>query len=223
MAVATGTAILGAAAIGAVGSAYAGNQQSKAANRATRAGSAAEANRLAFDQEQYDDWEKVYGPIQERLSSFYSSLDPTTFAAQGVQQLQQAHGAQMEQMQRSFAQRGIESPAQEAMQQQAGLDLARGSAAVRQQAPMMLANAQQGFLNQNASNPAAQAISSGYGAQASRQFGAAQQAQGMAAQGYQAAGQSISSGVGAYFQHQAYQNQMQQLQTANTTIPGVTP
>jgi hypothetical protein len=86
---------------------------------------------------------------------------------------------------------------------------------------MMMANAQQGFLNQNVANPAAQGIAGAYGQQAMTQRNAAMQFGQQAGQAGQAAGQAISGGVQSYFQHQAYQNQQAALNAAPAAVPPI--
>lgn len=223
-------AIVGAAAIGGVinyaaseNAKSAQKQATKAMEKSSDAQAAIAQEQLAFSKEQYDDWQRVYGPIQDRLSSFYQNLDPQSFAAQSVKQLQQQYSQVSEQMERSWAQRGIDSPAQEAMQQQAALGMARGAAEIRANAPLQLATAQQGFLNQQVSNPATASIANAsanlgnvFGNQAAMAQGQANAYGQQYGQAMQGVGQAITGGVAGYFQNQAYQNQMNQLQTAST-------
>ena len=215
MAVATGTAILGAAALGVGSSLIAGNQASSSADKATNAQTAMNDAQLAFQQQQYDDWQAVYGPIQDNLSSFYQKLSPETFAASGLQQAQKQYDATQEQFQRTFAQRGITSGAQAMMEQQAALSLAQEKAQIRQQAPMQVATAQQGFLNQQVNNPATAGISNAMQNQANLFGQQATAYNAQSAQAYNAMGQNVQQGFQAYANYQQAQN-LQNQAAANT-------
>ena len=61
------TAVAGATVIGA-------GMQASSASDAADAAAQASAEELAFAQQQYDDWQEVYGPIQDNLSDYYSNL-----------------------------------------------------------------------------------------------------------------------------------------------------
>lgn len=211
-------AIGGAAIVGAWSANNAAESAANASDRATNAADAASAAQLAFQQQQYDDWQAVYGPIQDNLSSFYQKLTPETFAASGLQQAQQQYNATQEQFQRSFAQRGITTGAQAMMEQQAALSLAQEKAGIRQQAPMQVATAQQGFLNQQVNNPATTGISNALQNQTNLFGQQAATYNQQATQAYNVMGQNIQQGFqayGQYQQNQALQNQAIQAQTAS--------
>ena len=200
----------GLTGIGILANLHGANQAETNSRRAANKAYQASAERLAFAKEQYDDWQEVYGPIQENLSSFYQNLDPDTFAASGVQQLEEQFIQVQEDFQRSYAQRGITTGAQALAEQSAALQLAQGKAEIRQKAPLQVASAQQGFLNQNASNPNVSGVTNALGQQANHFQGQASHFQGQAQQGYAAAGQGINSAISSYVQDQ----QFRQMQTA---------
>ena len=106
-------------------------------------------DQLAFQKELYEDWERVYGPMRQNLSNFYSSLTPENFATSGLDQIKKNYDQVEEQFQRAFAQQGITSGAQAMAFHQQSLQEAEARAAVRQAAPLQVAQAQTGF----ASNP----------------------------------------------------------------------
>lgn len=169
------TAVAGAAAAGASASASAkaAKANMSAADRAaTLQAEAAERQaeiaqeQLDFQKQQYEDWESVYGPVRENLSDFYQDLTPETYTASGLSQIDQQYEATLLEFDRQFAQRGIDSPAQDALQLQVGLNAAGQKAAIRQRAPLTVASAQQGFLASNVSNPAATGVASSYQNQA---------------------------------------------------------
>lgn len=204
--------MVAAAVIGTVVSAgisYAGASKSaKAANNATAAQTAASNKNLAFQQQQYADWQAVYGPVQQNLSSFYQNLSGDALVASGLKNYEQQYQAVTQDLQRSFTQRGVDSPAQALLQQQAALGTAEFKATLRNEAPLQVAAAQQGFVDRNVVNPAAQGVSQQLSAQASLYGNQASQYNQQALVGYQAAGQAIQGGVSSYAQYQQYQ-QMQ--------------
>lgn len=219
----------GAAVIGAVSSKSAADSARKSSKEATAmqgkaidAQNEAAAAQLDFQKQQYDDWEAIYGPIQNNLSSFYQNLTPETFATAGLDKFEQQYQASQQQIQRSFAQRGISSPAQDMMNQQAALGAAESKASIRAQAPMQVATAQQGFLNQNTNNPASAGIANAYGTQsniasnqASMYGNQATAANNNQAAAYNQMGQAIQGGVQGYTAYQQQQALQQQATTAN--------
>lgn len=201
MAIGTGTAMLGAAVIGGVASMSAADTAANAQERATD-------KQLALQWAQYNDWQETYGPIQDSLSEFYQELTPTAFIASGLQNLEKQYQTTQSQLQRSFVQRGIESPAQALLEQEAAFDVAESRAELRSTAPLTVATAQQGFLNQQVTNPATQALAGTYGQQAQQ----AGQERGVA---LNQLGQAIQTGVSGYVSQQQQQN-LQQQNYANT-------
>lgn len=212
-------AIGGSAIIGAGASAYAGSQASKASNRASGLQSQAQAAQLAFQQQQYADWKAVYGPIQDNLSSFYQNLSPESLIASGLKNYEQQHIAVQDQLQRTFAQRGVDSQAQQFLGQQDALRTAEAKATIRTDAPFKLAAGQQNFLSGNVTNPTASGVANAYSNQANLYGQQAQQYNTNAVAGYQAAGQAVQGGVQGYLQYQQYQGLKQQ----NTAPFALTP
>ncbi len=103
---------------------------------------------LGFAQRQYDDWQQVFGPIQENLSEYYSNLSPDTFAAQGIQYAEEEFAKVDERLSQSLAQRGIQdSGISASLERESAYDLARTSATIRQAAPQAVAQQQLGFLS----------------------------------------------------------------------------
>lgn len=208
-------AAVGGALIGAYSSSQAAGSAAAASDRATAAQEGSNAAQLAFQQKQYEDWQAVYGPIQKNLSSFYHRLSPGMFAASGIEQAQKQYDATQEQFQRTFAQRGITSGAQAMMEQQAALSLAQEKAQIRQRAPMQVATAQQGFLNQQVNNPATAGISNAMQNQANLFGQQATAYNAQATQAYNVMGQNVQQGFQAYANYQQAQN-LQNQAAANT-------
>lgn len=182
-----------AVAVG-VGSAVAGIYGSK---KAAKSADRNADSSLGFQMQQYNDWKKVYGPIEENLSKFYQDMDPETFAASGLKQFEEQYQYNMQQLDRSFAQQGIEGGAKASLEQQASLSAAETRASIRQQAPLQMAQAQQSFLTGNVVNPMAAGITQTYENRA-QMYG------NQAAMGYQAASQALTGAASAYAQKQQY-------------------
>jgi len=205
-------AIIGSAVVGAGASIYAGNKSASAAKQASGQQAAAADSNLAFQQAQYADWQAVYGPVQDNLSNFYQNLSGDTLVASGLKNYEQQYAAAEQNLQRSFTQRGIDSPAQGLLTQQAALGTAEYKATLRNDAPLKVAQLKQGFLDHNVQNPAAAGVSQQLSAQANLYGNQAAQYNNQATAGYQAAGQAIQGGVSGYTQYQQYQQYQQQYQ-----------
>jgi len=210
-------AVVGSAVVGAVSSASASSKASKSANAATAAASESSAAQLEFAKEQYADWEKVYGPIQENLSAYYNSLTPEKYETQSIQAINQSYANANKQITQSLAQRGI---ATSGLAAQAQVDLstkqAQDTATVRATSDQVVANEKMKFLSlgmgQYANTIAG--VSNAYGNQANL---AAQQSimySNQAAQAAQGVGTALGSGVNSYLSYNAMQNQNLLLQNA---------
>jgi hypothetical protein len=91
-----GTAVLGA---------YSSNKAAKSAGKdASRANAAA----MAFERQKYDDWNAVYGPIQDNLANYYSGLDGDIIATRGLEAYEREYQDAIVDLNESLAQRGIE-------------------------------------------------------------------------------------------------------------------
>lgn len=210
-------AVVGSAVVGAVSSASASSKASKSADAATAAASESSAAQLEFAKEQYADWEKVYGPIQENLSAYYNSLTPEKYETQSIQAINQSYANANKQITQSLAQRGI---ATSGLAAQAQVDLsskqAQDIATVRATSDQVVANEKTKFLSlglgQYANTVAG--VTNAYGNQANF---AAQQAgvyNQQAAQASAGIGSALSGGVNSYLSYNAMQNQNALLQNA---------
>ncbi len=134
------TAIAGSAVLGAVVS-------SNAAGKATDAASKASQSELAFNQQRYDDWKEVYGPIQDNLSDYYSNLSPDMYEAQGLEAFNAEYQKAQDAVATSLAQRGItDSGLSAQLEQQGAVSAAQSRAAIRMDAPAKVAELQSNFL-----------------------------------------------------------------------------
>ena len=98
-------------------------------------------------QRQYQDWEAMFGPIQENLANYYSSMDPKDFALMGKGTIDEAYQTASDSLQKNLAQRGIQGGGVEAgaqAQLESATALARGQNTLQSEAAY--AQAQQDFL-----------------------------------------------------------------------------
>lgn len=111
-------------------------------------------------QGEFTRWNQIYGPIQDNLSQFYQTLTPEAMIVTGLDTTQKAFQATLKTIQRSFAQRGLDTGAEALLNQQAALATAAERAKLRYEAPFKVAEAQQGFLTATSSiqNPWAQEV-----------------------------------------------------------------
>lgn len=146
--------IIGSAVVGAYSSSKAGDAASDSAQQqrdAQKSGDllAKEASdaQLAFQQQQYDDWQNVYGDIQANLSNYYGSMTPDSVTALGLQNIEASYSQSKLNLDRTLAQRGITNSGINA-QAQTSLEISRmnAGAELRQAAPQMVAQQQMGFL-----------------------------------------------------------------------------
>jgi len=218
-------AVVGSAVVGAVSSASASSKASKSANAATAAASESSAAQLEFAKEQYADWEKVYGPIQENLSAYYNSLTPEKYETQSIQAINQSYANANKQITQSLAQRGI---ATSGLAAQAQVDLstkqAQDTATVRATSDQVVANEKMKFLSlgmgQYANTIAG--VSNAYGNQANLAAQQSSMYSNQAAQAAQGVGTALGSGVNSYLSYNAMQNQnllLQNALSAGSTYP----
>jgi hypothetical protein len=141
------TAAITAAVIATAGTVYASNKASKSANRAAQVAGDAEAARLAFEQEQWDEWNATYGPVQDQLANYYETLTPTMRITQGLEAHEKEMNRARKSIEESFAQRGI-SMSGIAAQTKTELSVASAEerARIRAAAPLEVAKEKLGFL-----------------------------------------------------------------------------
>ena len=118
------------------------------ANRARGDANAAAAAQLEFEQQRYDDWNAVYGPIQENLATYYANVTPEYYASVGLETFETQYQTALKRLDEDFAQRGIDPQSGIALslRDQAELDAAETRAGIRRDAPRMAAQDQQNFL-----------------------------------------------------------------------------
>lgn len=151
-------AVAGASVISGVASSKAASKQAKAASKASDA-------QLAFEQERYDDWKEVYGPLQDNLSNYYSNVTPDYYATAGLETFEQQYQIGLQRLDENLAQRGIDpsSGIAVSMESQAELNAAETRAQIRRDAPRQAAEDKSRFLQiglgQNPANSVGNALS----------------------------------------------------------------
>lgn len=176
--------------IGAVGSVAGGLLSSSSANKASSKAASASQAQLDFEKQQYQDWQNIFGPIQDNLSQYYQSLTPDYYEAAGLEAFQKERDAQMTQLNESLAQRGLStSGVQAAVERTNAIDTAQTRANIRREAPAKAAEEQGRFLQIGMGANPANSYSTALSQVAQQQNSYAQQQQ-------QAAGQAIGSAIG---------------------------
>ena len=218
------TAIIGSAVVGAAASASAAKSSSKAAKSATKSADAAaqlqyeaSSEQLAFSKQQYDDWQSIYGPIQDNLSNYYKNLSSDTVASLGIQNIEKEYARSSQLLDQSLAKRGL-SNSGATTQSITQLESARmlGRAEVQANAPMVSAQQQSAFLSAGlgAQSQALSGINSAFGnqinllgQQAANSTSQANNYSNQAAAGYAGIGSSVGQGINTYMTYNAYQSQ----------------
>jgi hypothetical protein len=97
-------------------------------------------------QGQYDRWNSIYGTLQENLGEFYNNLTPQMLSATNLQMRQREYQTAVDTVRKNFAQRGVASGAQSAIEAGMAMENAKARAQIRADAPFQVAEAQTGFL-----------------------------------------------------------------------------
>jgi len=138
----------GAAAGYSIGSGVGGAIEGDEAQRdAERKAAKSRAEYMEHQKGIYKDWQEVYGSVEKNLSEFYQNLTPESLTTMGLQKVEQEFTKQQTDIQRSFGQRNIDSPA--ALVQilnQSEIAEAEARAGVRATAPFKVAEAKQAFV-----------------------------------------------------------------------------
>lgn len=140
-------AVVGSAAVGAVGANVASNRAAGASERASERASEASQAELDFAKERYADWKAVFGDLQENLAEYYENLSPELIETQGIQAIEQERALALQRLDQQFTQRGIGTSGL-AKQAEADVNIstAQQRAQVRAEAPMRAAQEQSRFL-----------------------------------------------------------------------------
>lgn len=146
-AISTGTALLVAGAASAGAAVYGANQASNAAEKARRDRLSAEERRMEDLQNRREEWDAVYGGLEENLAEYYQSLNADDIAAQGIEEYERERNVALTRAREKLAQRGIsDSGIAAGIELNSELQGATARAEIRRKAPAEVAKQQQSFL-----------------------------------------------------------------------------
>jgi len=219
----SGGATLGASAVGAAASAYSSKKAGDAAADAQDSADRQAADQLEmaqqeldFQKQQYDDWENIFGPIQDNLSSYYQNLSPDSYATRGLQGLQESYSVSKKSLEQSLAQRGISDSGVaaaamsnlEVQRMLGGAEIkanAEDSVVSQQSSFLGLGLGQQGALQSGIANSYGN-LSNIYGQQSASNMAQSAQYSQQAASSMAGVGTSIGQGISTYMTSQALNN-----------------
>lgn len=171
-----------------------------AADKAAAAAKSGQDAATDFARQQYEDWQAIYGPLQQNLSSYYSNLTPAYYEATGFEAYQQEWQAAEAETEMDLAQHGLSnSGIATLLKSQANLNRATTRAQIRRDAPSQVAAQQQGFLTIGMQDNAAENMQQTLNSNAQNSNTLASQS---AAASSAATGQAVSaigSAAGKYF------------------------
>lgn len=181
----------------AVGGIVGGVLGSSASNSASKAAASAEKAQLEFDKERYEDWKKVYGPVQDNLSAYYSNLSSDYYETMGLEAFELERNSAMDSLNTYLAQRGIsDSGIATQLNAEADLNSATTRAQIRRQAPAQLAEEQMNFLSIGLGSNPANSVSNTMASQAAGKRQLANSAASASGQAWSSAISSVGSLVG---------------------------
>ena len=192
-------------AVAVAGASVAGSLiSSNASKKASKSASSADKATLEFNQKQYDDWKSVYGPVQDNLSSYYSSLTPDYYETLGLEAFELERNSAMDQIETSLAQRGIsDSGIASQIRSEADLGAATTRAQIRRQAPQQAATDKMNFLAVGMNANPAPSVSKALSDQATGARQRANAAASASGQAWNSAAHSVGSlvetGLSSYF------------------------
>ena len=169
-----------------------------ASKQAKAAGKSADAQ-LAFEQERYDDWQAVYGPLQDNLSTYYQNISPDYYASVGLETFEQQYQTSLQRLDETLAQRGIDpsSGIATSLEAQAEIAAAETRAGIRRDAPRQAMEDKTRFLQIGLGQNPASSVSGALSQQAQvaqQQSAIAQQAEGQAwSQAIPAVGRAVDA------------------------------
>ena len=177
------------AAITAVGAIGGSVISSRASSKASKRAADAQDAQLNFDMERYDDWQNIFGGVQENLSNYYNSISPDYYVAAGLEAFEKEREAQMGKLNETLAQRGLSNSGLAAtVATEDAISSAEARASIRREAPRQAREDQSRFLQIGMGQNPGSSVSSTLGSIAAND-------QTQANQASQAAGQAVSSAV----------------------------
>lgn len=177
------------AAVAAVGSVTGAVMSSRASSKASKRAAEAQDAQLSFDMERYDDWQNIFGGVQENLANYYNSISPDYYVAAGLEAFEKEREAQMGKLNETLAQRGLSNSGLAAtVATENAISSAEARASIRREAPRQAREDQSRFLQIGIGQNPGSSVSSTLGSIATN-------AQTQANQASQAAGKAMSSAI----------------------------
>ena len=186
-------AVAGATVV-AGGMSYAGSRS------ASSDASDASGAQLAFEQEKYDDWNEVYGPIQDNLANYYSNVTPDYYASVGLEEFETQYQTSLARIDENLVQRGIDpsSGIGASIEAQAELGAAETRASIRRDAPIKAAEDKSRFLQIGLGQNPGSSISSTLAQRSDQAANAASVASAATSTAITAAIPAIGTAISAY-------------------------
>lgn len=127
---------------------YAGARRAEdRASDAAEAAAGVARSSSRFARRQYEDWQDIYGDVQENLAEYYETLSPESITSLGLQEQSKATQLAREEIKQSFASRGLAGSGFEtSTMTDLALDDARSRARIRVAAPDMVRGQKENFL-----------------------------------------------------------------------------
>lgn len=177
------------AAVAAVGSVTGAVMSSRASSKASKRAAEAQDAQLRFDMERYDDWQNIFGGVQENLANYYNSISPDYYVAAGLEVFEKEREAQMGKLNETLAQRGLSNSGLAAtVATEDAISSAEARASIRREAPRQAREDQSRFLQIGIGQNPGSSVSSTLGSIATN-------AQTQANQASQAASKAMSSAI----------------------------
>lgn len=171
-----------------------------AADKAVAAASSAQDSATDFARQQYEDWQAIYGPIQQNLSSYYSNLTPAYYEATGFEAYQKEWQAAEDETEMDLAQHGLGSSGiASLLKSQANLNKATSRAKIRRDAPAKVAAQQQNFLTIGMQDNAAENMQQTLNSNAQNANTLASQSSAVSSAATGQAVSALGSAAGKYF------------------------
>lgn len=187
-------AVAGATVVGGV-------MQKNSADKATKEASQASAEQLAFEREQYDDWQEIYGPLQENLADYYTNLTPEFYEAVGLQNYQQELQNAQSTIRERIAQSGLtnRSGVEQSLLAQSEIEAAESRASIRSEAERQTAEDKTRFLQIGLGQNPSSSISQTLAQRSANLQSIANQQQQASGQATAAAVESVGTALSEYF------------------------
>lgn len=187
-------AVAGATVVGGV-------MQKNAADDATESARQASSEQLAFEREQYDDWQEIYGPLQENLADYYTNLTPEFYEAVGLQNYQKELQDTQANIRERLAQSGLStrSGVEQSLLAQSEIEAAESRASIRSEAQRQVNEDKTRFLQIGLGQNPSSSLSQTLAQRSSNLQSIANQQQQASGQATAAAVESVGTALSEYF------------------------